>query len=87
MGKGGGDAEKFLEQRMKSVKKGALMWMGVGVGIACGEDAAGERGEYRRMLATLRILGRGIGESEFTTDDDRLGKRETADRGQDGGIL
>lgn len=23
--------------------------------------------KYRRMLATLRVLGRGIGESEFTT--------------------
>lgn len=42
---------------------------------------------YRRMLATLRILGRGIGESEFTTDGDRLGKRRAADRGQDGGVL
>lgn len=87
MGKGGGDAEKFLEQRMKSVRKGALTWMGVGLGIACGEDAAGERGEYRRMLATLRVLGRGIGESEFTTDGDRLRKRGAADRGQDGGVL
>lgn len=67
MGKGGGDAEKFLEQRMKSVRKEALTWMGVGVGVACGEDAAGERREYRRMLATLRVLGRGIGESKFTT--------------------
>lgn len=78
MGKGGGDAEKFLEQRIKSVRKGALTWMGMGVGVACGEDAAGEKREYKRMLATLRVLGKDIGESKFTTDWRQVGEKKSS---------